>query len=159
MRNLRWILTFVTLAGSAAPVAASEQQVLQTIERFFTALQQRDGPAIGKLLLADGELIGYRRENGERRISRLSHADYAAAISEGDSKLLERIWDPVIHVDGDLASAWTPYDFWVDGEFHHCGVNSFNLLRTSNGWRIAAVVYTIETEDCPPSPLGPLHSD
>ena len=159
MRILILSLCLCSLAVLAAQPENSEKDVLQVIDRFFVAMQARDGETIGKLLTEEGELIGYRREGGELKIGRLAHADYAAGISNGSSKLLERIWTPIVHIDGDLASAWTPYDFYVDGEFHHCGVNSFNLIRTEAGWRIAAVVYSMETENCPTSPLGPPEAD
>ena len=50
---------------------------------------------------------------------------------------------------------WAPYDFHVNGAFSHCGVDVFSLVRTAEGWRIAAVAYTVEREGCAPSPLGP----
>ena len=48
-----------------------------------------------------------------------------------------------------------PYDFHRDGEFSHCGVDAFTLVRTESGWKISGGVYTVETEGCAPSPLGP----
>ena len=63
-------------------------------------------------------------------------------------------WVGVLEHDR-MATVWTPYDFYLNGEFHHCGTNSFSLIRDESGWRIAGVVYSIETETCEPSPLGP----
>ena len=31
--------------------------------------------------------------------------------------LLERMWDPIVLIDGDIAMVWTRYDFFIDGEF------------------------------------------
>ena len=39
-------------------------------------------------------------------------------------------------------------DFWRDGKFDHCGIDSVNLLKTAEGWRIAAIVFTTETTGC-----------
>ena len=49
----------------------------------------------------------------------------------------------------------TPYDFWIDGKFSHCGIDAFDLIKTEEGWKLAGGVYTIESK-CEPSPLGPL---
>ena len=37
----------------------------------------------------------------------------------------ERISFETIRIDGPLAIAWTPYNFYFNGQFSHCGVNSF----------------------------------
>ncbi|MEJ7831247.1 MAG: hypothetical protein WKF91_23780, partial [Segetibacter sp.] len=43
----------------------------------------------------------------------------------------ERITFESIKIDADLASVWTPYQFYYKGAFSHCGVNSFQLLRVN----------------------------
>jgi hypothetical protein len=50
---------------------------------------------------------------------------------------------------------WTPYDFHIDGEFSHCGIDAFNMVRTDEGWKIASIVWTVERTGCENSPLGP----
>ena len=56
---------------------------------------------------------------------------------------------------GPIASVWTPYDFWVDGKFSHCGIDIFDLVKTAEGWKISGLTYTVERTGCAPSPLGP----
>jgi len=51
---------------------------------------------------------------------------------------------------------WTPYDFWVDGKFSHCGIDIFDLVKTAEGWKISGATYTVERTGCAASPLGPL---
>ena len=63
-----------------------------------------------------------------------------------------RHWN--LSVDGDVATVWTRYDFFIDGAFSHGGTDVIVLLRTDDGWRIASLVWTVET-DPEPSPLGP----
>jgi hypothetical protein len=65
------------------------------------------------------------------------------------------MWNPEVRVRGDIATIWTPDDFWIDGEFSHCGTDSFHLIRSPEGWRITSGLYTVERK-CEPSSLGPL---
>ena len=60
-----------------------------------------------------------------------------------------------VRIRGFIANVWTPYDFWTNGRLSHCGIDSFELIKTEQGWRIAGGTYTIENK-CEPSPLGPL---
>jgi hypothetical protein len=62
---------------------------------------------------------------------------------------MERMFDPVVHVNGPIAVVWTPYDFHVNGNFSHCGIDVFNLVRVGDTWRISSVAYTVQREDCP----------
>ena len=50
---------------------------------------------------------------------------------------------------------WTRYDFYRDGRFSNCGIDSWHLIKTRDGWKISGGIYTVERKDCPESPLGP----
>jgi hypothetical protein len=39
-------------------------------------------------------------------------------------------------IDAQLAMTWTPYNLFVDGKFHHCGVDLFMLRRIDGVWKI-----------------------
>jgi hypothetical protein len=58
------------------------------------------------------------------------------------TRIEERIYDPIIHIDGDLAVVWAPFDFLVDGKVDHCGTDLFNLVRVDGKWLIASVADT-----------------
>jgi hypothetical protein len=49
-----------------------------------------------------------------------------------------------------MAHAWTPYEFYLSGALHHCGVNSFQLFHDGTLWRIIALSDTRRTEGCQP---------
>lgn len=51
----------------------------------------------------------------------------------------ERTYDEEVRIDGTLAQAWTPYDFFAGDKFSHCGVDAFTLAKTADGWRIIAL--------------------
>lgn len=88
-------------------------------------------------------------ENGSTLGSN-SVADFVnrIATTPEDVNLDERILDYQIKVDGDLAAAWTPYEFYVNDQFSHCGVNSFQLVRTAEGWKISYIIDTRRKEGC-----------
>ena len=60
----------------------------------------------------------------------------------------EPLWDTVVQIDGDLASVWTKYAFYLGGKFHHCGVDNFLLHRTDAGWKIFHIVDTSQEVGC-----------
>ena len=72
-------------------------------------------------------------------------------MTSSEAYLDEVTFDESVLVDDDLAMAWTPYNLFVDGVFHHCGVDLFTLRRTEGRWLIAHLEDTRRTEGCDPT--------
>ena len=71
-----------------------------------------------------------------------------ASLKPGQAE--ERVGAYVVQRDGDLATTWVPYAFYVDGQRSHCGTNALTLVRRPNGrWLIADVTDTRRNGDCP----------
>ena len=58
------------------------------------------------------------------------------------------MYKPETLVSGDLALVRGRYGFYVDDRFSHCGMNSFHLMRTAEGWKIVNAASTIELDGC-----------
>ena len=133
---------------------ARSDSPLEAVETFFEAMATNNWALAEPVMLSDAVLYGYRIENDDVVLGRVTAADYLESMRGRNDRLLERIWDVEILQHDRLATVWTPYDFYLNGEFHHCGRNSFSLIRDEHGWRIASVVYSMLSENCEASPLG-----
>lgn len=60
----------------------------------------------------------------------------------------ERINFENILIDGPLASVWTPYDFYFNNTFSHCGVNHFVMARLNGEWKIHFLIDTRRRQGC-----------
>jgi len=65
----------------------------------------------------------------------------------GTTPIEERIHDPLVRVDNDLAMVWAPFEFLVDGKVDHCGTDLFTLTRTDGNWFVAGIADT-GRKDC-----------
>jgi Putative lumazine-binding len=72
----------------------------------------------------------------------------AIAKRPTDQKWDERLKDYIVKVDGNMANAWTPYEFWFNGNFSHCGVNSFQLFHDNGQWKIIYLIDTRQRTGC-----------
>jgi len=70
------------------------------------------------------------------------------ATTPDHTVLDEKILEYQIKIDGQMASVWTPYEFYVNDTFSHCGVNSFQLIKTPEGWKITYIIDTRRKEGC-----------
>jgi len=159
-RTLLALLLFVS--GSTVlhgtDLDAERASVVRVIETFFAAMTARDTDRMREIMTPDGMLYGYREGSDGLLVVRPSHEEYLSSLSKGEGELVERFWEPTILLHQRMAVVWAPYDFHRDGEFSHCGIDNFNLLKTGEGWKITGVVFSMETDGCGESPLGPIRS-
>ena len=146
-------LLFFSLSYATAQPAAEVEQV---VTAFLEAISNQDTTAFRATMVDEASLIAlFNRDNQPGYHWRNLDSD-VKMLGQTKSKFLERMWDPEIKIDGQLASVWTRYDFYQDGKFSHCGTDAFHVIQTVAGWKISSVVYTIESDPdkCPESPLG-----
>ena len=131
------------------PVDSAEQQaVLAPITQLFDGMAKRDAAAIKKPLLSGGTMVLMR----DGKPSQMTFEDFADRVGKpGTTQIQERIHDPLVRIDHDLAVVWAPFEFLVDGKVDHCGTDLFNLVRVDGKWVIASVADT-GRKDCVPAP-------
>jgi hypothetical protein len=129
-----------------------EKEAVAAVQKLFDAMAAHDSDAARAVVIPEGRIYSVRPDG---KPSGGTLEEFAARLSMRKEPMLERMWNPTVLVRGRIAQIWAEYDFHLSGKFHHCGVDSVSLVKADDGWRIAGIVYTTETSDCPASPLGP----
>jgi len=133
------------LASSLHAATPDEQAVMAPINEMFDGITKRDAGAIKKPLLPGGSMVLMR----DGKPTQMTFEAFAEAVGKpGKAHIEERIHDPLIRIDNDLAVVWAPFEFLVDGKVDHCGTDLFNMVRTDGKWLIASVADT-GRKDCP----------
>ena len=118
---------------------SDEKAVLSPIHEMFDAMAKHDSAAFKQALLPGGSLTLMRAGKPVQ----LTFDAFADAIAKpSKAPIEERIHDPLVRVDNDLAVVWAPFDFLVDGKVDHCGTDLFNLVKVDGKWLIASVADT-----------------
>lgn len=143
--------------GTPALAQTPEDEVVDVVQRLLDAIGDRDSASFRALVLPQLQNLVVFPEDDSVRLAWRETEESIRSLGAPGPEYLERMWEPTILVSGPIAAVWTPYDFYRDGEFSHCGVDAFHLVRTSEGWRVAAIMYTVVRPEarCPESPLGP----
>src|SRR5688572_13862659 len=135
-------------ATTAAQAPKSDSAaVLDVVQRLFDAMARRDTVGARALLVRGGSFFSMRT-GGAPVVRQQADTTFLRSLAAGGERMLERMWNPQVRIHGPLAEVWAPYDFHRDGRFSHCGVDSFNLMRTAAGWQLVTIVYTVETTGC-----------
>lgn len=130
---------------------SDEGDVLKTVQRTFDAMAAHDGVALYEVFLPEATIAGVTPD-GRRHV--LRGDEFIQRSVSSQEKIQERIWDAMVSVNAGVATLVAPYDFHREGKFSHCGVDAVTLLKTSTGWRISHIFFTMVREGCPASPLG-----
>lgn len=147
---MKSILYFILLLISAETFAQSEAEVQKTIETFFEGFHKQDSTLLNQVVYKDVTLqtIAINRE-GKTILHTEDYDKFIASILSipENQKFEEKLLSFDIKIDGNMANAWTPYEFWFNDQFSHCGVNSFQLIKVDNAWKIFFLVDT-RRKDC-----------
>jgi hypothetical protein len=135
--------TLLPLSIQAATPA--EQAVLVPVNALFDGMAKRDSEGMKKAMLPGGTMVLMR----DGKPVQLTLEGFADRVGKpGTTSIEERIHDPLVRIDHDLAVVWAPFEFLTDGKVDHCGTDLFNLVWTDRKWLIASVADT-GRKDCP----------
>ncbi len=128
----------------SASLQAQNHEIQKVIETFFEAFHAKDTLKL-KFLCDETMILQSISENAKG--VKLSNEDpkvffksIASIPKEVDFQ--EKILNYYIQVDGSMAHAWTPYEFYLNGKLSHKGVNAFTLFKKDNSWKIVHLIDT-----------------
>lgn len=123
--------------------ADSEKEVKQVIQNMFHAMQQADTTLL-KTCFSDKVIFQTILNKPEgAMIKTESINDFIQSIGKQTPNALdERIEFGAIQIDPLMATVWTPYSFYFKGQYSHKGVNSFQLVKLKEGWKIQYLIDT-----------------
>lgn len=151
MKKTSWL--FIILSFSLCFSAFSQQEeaeVEAVIKKMFDGMRAKDPEAIAAAFSKDAimQTVIVKPEGNEVGSNSVEDFVKRIAAASPDTHLDERILAYHIRVDDIMASVWTPYRFYVSGNFSHCGVNSFQLVKMAEGWKIVYIIDTRRKEPC-----------
>ena len=128
-------------------------EVLAAAQAVLDAINGADPDLLGSVMMPEATIVAVRPD---RPPSRSTVEEMAAGIADPPQRFVERMWDPEVRIQHPIASVWAPYDFYRDGEFSHCGVDTFQLVHVDGAWRVESLLYnTLQPPACEPHPDGP----
>lgn len=127
-----------------------ETAVLEALDRYVTAISETDLEAQAGMLMPEGMTFVWRpTAGGGMEIVSRPNSYWIDPSRDDGHRLRERYWSPSVMIRGGIAVVWAPYEFWVDGETSHCGVDVFDLVRIDGRWLVSNAMWTVEPEACP----------
>ena len=147
------LIFFSLLLYNSYAQSDAKEEVRATIDYFFEGFHKGDTAQM-RSVLGDSlhmQRIGRDASGSPILVHESAEAFLTSMANLPDTlKIEERLLEYRIQTDGDMAHAWTPYEFYLQGAFHHCGVNSFQLFHDGTRWKIIYLADTRRVQDCSP---------
>nr|WP_315028888.1 nuclear transport factor 2 family protein [uncultured Chryseobacterium sp.] len=122
------------------------QDIEKPIRNLFLGMKNADPVLIQSAFTETAILQTITKDGTVKNENIQDFINSVSQFSKGD--LEEKITIEAIHTDGNLASVFTPYSFYLKDKFSHCGANSFQLLKQNNDWKIQYVIDTRRKDNC-----------
>jgi hypothetical protein len=145
------IIAFILIGiFSISTIAQTDDKTaaIDVVNRLFAGMKAKDAEQIKAAFAAEGQLVAIDKPRDGKGLSKtrlFTGEAFAKMISEAKGgDFIEMMPSPEARVSGDMALVTGRYTFYVGDKFSHCGTNTFNLVRTETGWRIANGASTLE---------------
>ena len=139
------VLAFSTSANAQTTTAAAtpDKDVMAVINRMFEGFAKKDTTIIRGTLADDVKLVSaFNNREGKPMVRAETMDKFLVGIATAPGTLDERLFNPEVRIDGNLATVWVKYEFWYDGKYSHCGFDAFQLARGEAGWKIISIADT-----------------
>lgn len=143
------ILTLAISVSAFAQKASDAKDVLIVVNKMFMEMANHNPAAIADLWMKDSNLTAIvKTKDGKTNVRSFTGEAFSKNFAEKKGEIKEDMYQQKTLIDGDLAMVWGRYVFLVDGKVSHCGLNSFQLVKTESVWKIANASSTIDASGC-----------
>ncbi len=148
MKNVRLPLLvlslFLVLPLMAQKEEKSEKAIKAVIHQFFEGLEKGDTALLKSTCTRQPVFQTYMADSdGKWQVYTEDFTEFVTFVgTPTKDKYKEQIEFDAVLSEQALASVWTPYRFYLNGNLSHCGTNSFQLVKTTAGWKIQYIIDT-----------------
>ena len=144
------LLLVTAITASASYAQTAEDSIKTVINKMFTGMKNSDTILVKSCFTETAVLQTFGKDKeGKTIITTDTPGDFAkiiATIPAGAAD--EQIVFKDLKIDGPMAAVWTPFKLYFNGKFYSCGVNSFQLVRLNNEWKIQYILDTRRKNNC-----------
>lgn len=128
--------------------------IRQVVQQFQSAIVAHDGKTLGSLFLLDhdswlsvldtptwGEVKA--KNPAAHKVIRSTWQKFADYVQTATGTVEERFYNVSIDTNGAVASVYFDFDFLEGGTVTNRGSETWQMVRTEDGWKISSMLYSI----------------
>ena len=121
-----------------------ELKIFYMVKTFFEGFHAKDTLKIKSVCHSEMKLQSIMEGKKGTKLVEEKSSEFLKSIVTfpKELKFEEKIVNYSIQIDGAMAHAWTPYEFYINGVISHSGVNAFTFFKENNIWKIIHIIDT-----------------
>ncbi len=140
------LLSLIFIGTAVMGQNETDPEIEETVNGFFEAMRAGDSSVVAMILPEDCKMQTVEEEEGRVVVKDGNREQFVSVVAKLAGKLDERIDNMIVQQDGAMATVWMEYEFYFEGERHHCGVNAMTMVLREEQWQI---IYICDTRgDC-----------
>jgi ketosteroid isomerase-like protein len=139
--------------GAIAMAPQDVADIQRVMDSFHHAVATHDGKGVSALfldpgstwvtVLSDKAFAAAKAKNAAaQKIQVRNYQDFANFVATTKSVLDPRHDNVHILSDGAVAAVYFHFEFVIDGKVENRGAETWQLVKTADGWRIVAITYS-----------------
>jgi hypothetical protein len=146
---MRYFSFYLLLFTFVSKGQVTDNSILEPINNLFDGMEKGDSALAHSAFFKDAMLITVLEKEGDISLRKETVEPFLMAIaSPKQVQWHEPIWDVKINQDGNFAHVWASYAFFLGNKFNHCGIDTFQLIKTKSGWKIFYLADTRRKAGC-----------
>lgn len=131
-------------------IRSEQQEVLDVVVKLFDGMREGDSAKVHSVFRQNPEMhTSYSNKEGKAIFLNDDIQKFLNAVGTPHDQIWdEKIWGNEVRIDGNLATVWSNYAFYLGDQFSHCGVDAFILNREENEWKIFHLTDTRKRIGC-----------
>jgi len=150
-KQVIYVLLLLIGASGFAQDNFTQEQAQGVVDTFFEGFHKGDSTMMRSVMAPNmiSQTV-FSDKQGNHRLVEGSPDEFLKAIADrpADQVWKEMLLSYEVQIDGNLANVWTPYEFYLNENFSHCGANQFTLARTNEGWKIVHLIDSRRRSSC-----------
>ncbi len=152
------VMALLSGCGASVPLAqripgghqsGEEAAVFEAMDRYMTAISESNLEAQAAMQAPDGMTYQWRpSKGGDMHVTAHPNSFWTDPSRDDGHVYRERYWSPTVMIRGGIAVVWAPYEFWIDGETSHCGVDVVDFVKIDGKWLVSNAMWTVEPDAC-----------
>jgi hypothetical protein len=145
MKKILLLLFLCPLLAIGQQKSSDEDQIKAVILKTFSAMKSVDSVALKSCFTSTAMLnISQVKPEGNtlREVPAAKFIQNVMTRKPGDMDERVLSWGPIL-IDHEIATAWVPYEFYLNGKFTHKGVDVFLFVKSGNEFKIQTLLYNM----------------
>ena len=149
VRGVMAKLAIAAVIPAAAVAQKPEDAAIAVVNRMFEGMRTADSGMVRSVFATGARFASVDPRQTPPAMRYDSPDGWISAIATSNRAWDEQIYDVQAKVDGGIAHVWAPYTFYLNKAVRHCGVNTIELVKVGDDWKVTQISDSRRRENCP----------